>query len=494
MISEQFNIFDFVSNYKITKTIRLIELFAGIGAQSKALENLDADFESYKICEWSKESIKAYTYVHHYEEIKKCDEKEIINLDGISRDYNEPMTQKQINNLKEDEKILISNCVKISHNLIDISKVKGEDLNIVDTDKYEYILTYSFPCQDLSLAGKLKGMEENSKTRSSLLREVCRILKECKNKPQILLMENVPEVIGTRNKNSFLKYLHMLEDLGYSNFYDILNAKDFYIPQNRRRCFMVSILGKEHIFAFPKKIKLDYHLKDFLEKQVDGKYYLSKKMLNYILSVSKKFKNNNCNINLDVARTLTTAQNKRASITTYISEDLPSNFNLRNNALLIPEATKKGYAEAHDGDGVYLDRPHQKRGVVQKGMVQTLKTSGNDIGVVVPCDFRYDEELRGRSDKSVIPTLTTKQSGFSGTPLVKTNCRIRKLTPLECYKLMGFTKLDYEHCASMQSATSIYHQAGDSIVVTVLMAIFGKLLDLDYEAIIKNYVKNLLVQ
>lgn len=149
MASEQFSIFDFSDmQYKINpkKKIRLIELFAGIGAQCKALEVLGANFESYKIAERSKESIKAYTYIHHYDEIKKCTSKDIINFKGISRDYNSPMTDDQLNRLKDDEKILLSNCIKISHNLVDISSVKGEDLNIVDTDKYEYIMTYSFPC------------------------------------------------------------------------------------------------------------------------------------------------------------------------------------------------------------------------------------------------------------------------------------------------------------------------------------------------------------
>lgn len=113
MASEQFSIFAFSdSQYRITKPIRLIEFFAGIGAQSKALEVLDANFENYKIAEWSKESIKAYTYIHHCEEIKNCTDKEIINLQGISRDYNAPMTDEQLNRLKDDEKILLSNCIK----------------------------------------------------------------------------------------------------------------------------------------------------------------------------------------------------------------------------------------------------------------------------------------------------------------------------------------------------------------------------------------------
>lgn len=603
-MNEQLDLFGFApSQYIIKKPIRLIELFAGIGAQSKALEVLKANFESYKIAEWSKESIKAYTYIHHYEEIKNCNDKEINSLSGISRNYNEPMTKEQINNLKDDEKILLTNCKKITHNLIDISKVKGEDLNIVDTDKYEYVLTYSYPCQDLSLAGKLGGMEEDSGTRSSLLWQVERILKECKEKgnlPNTLLMENVPQVIGTKNKSSFHKFMKRLEDLGYKNFVKVLNSKDFYIPQNRQRCFMVSILTKEDVFSFPNKMKLDYYLLDFLDKEVDEKYYLSDDKIIQIQNW-KGFENPLEDI--DPNRVCST-------LTTHCGKD--SNG---MQLVLVPENTKKGYAEAKVGDGVYINRPHQKRGVVQKGMIQTIKTSCDDIGVVVEensmkktlcnkliesgkvregdvirhsysknrieeidngkyrkentnnnicptletrCDclgvcvddnkylgtYEYSKsnnfmqnKSRFKPDKKVSNTLlasgnnngivvlenhgTDEPKVIGGIGEKKSNngtqwflqdriydnniatsictsfnpyyltkhLRIRKLTPCECYKLMGFTQRDYEKCAKIQSNATIYHQAGDSIVVTVLIAIFGKLLGIDYEEVIKNYVK-----
>ena len=944
-MNEQLDLFGFApSQYIIKKPIRLIELFADIGAQSKALEVLKANFESYKIAEWSKESIKAYTYIHHYEEIKNCNDKEINSLSGISRNYNEPMTKEQINNLKEDEKILLTNCKKITHNLIDISKVKGEDLNIVDTDKYEYVLTFSFPCglkgekiktkagykniedvkvgdyvlthtntykkvvktmtrqtqgyykikylggeslltsehplyvyrdskfqwvkvkdltlsdrvsfninnkeidvdlsneylwllgryvadgwvnkyhynsvdfaignkkedeflknipqdfkenfkktqkscldyriadkelkqyclqfgqgaknkkipewvlnlpksklqsffdgyisgdghvrmkgkskeimfstvsfelflglqlivaklysricsmyvrkdnrketfndtyncqvipsssstcqeviedkivtriskieyidelvdvfnfevetdnsytinniivhncQDLSLAGKLGGMEEDSGTRSSLLWEVERLLKECKEKgnlPNTLLMKNVPQVIGTKNKSAFHKFMKRLEDLGYKNFVKVLNAKDFYIPQNRQRCFMVSILTKEDVFSFPNKMKLDYYLLDFLDKEVDEKYYLSDDKIIQIQNW-KGFENPLEDI--DPNRVCST-------LTTHCGKD--SNG---MQLVLVPENTKKGYAEAKVGDGVYINRPHQKRGVVQKGMIQTIKTSCDDIGVVVDdnsmkkilcnkliesgkvregdvirhsysknrieeidngkyrkentnnnicptletrCDclgicvndnkylgtYEYSKSNNFMQNKSrfepdkkvsntllasgnnngivvlsnyspsnhnasriidpkgIAPTvmenhgtvteiLTDKPKVIGGIGEKKSNngtqwflqdriydnniatsictsfnpyyltkhLRIRKLTPCECYKLMGFTQIDYERCAKIQSNATIYHQAGDSIVVTVLIAIFGKLLGMNYEKVIK---------
>lgn len=533
---EQLDLFGFApSQYIIKKPIRLIELFAGIGAQSKALEVLKANFESYKIAEWSKESIKAYTYIHHYEEIKNYNDKEITNLEGISRNYNEPMTKEQINNLKDDEKILLTNCKKITHNLIDISKAKGEDLNIVDTDKYEYILTYSFPCQDLSLAGKLGGMEEDSGTRSSLLWQVYRILTECENKPQILCMENVQQVIGTKNKSSFHKFMKKLEDLGYKNFVKVLNSKDFYIPQNRQRCFMVSILTKEDVFSFPNKMKLDYYLLDFLDKEVDEKYYLSDdKIINFFNenSIKQNKKGNGFQfkptVGGGIAKTITTKNGSRMDDNFIICKNKRLNETLEkidnvnevplfldtynqkthskivgtiitrvsssnNYFLLMPENTKKGYAEAKVGDGVYINRPHQKRGVVQKGMNQTIKTSCDDIGVVVIGGIGEKKSNNGTQwflqdrvyDNKISPAICTS---FNPYFLTK-HLRIRKLTPCECYKLMGFTQRDYEKCAKIQSNATIYHQAGDSIVVTVLIAIFGKLLGIDYEKVIKEYVK-----
>ena len=309
-------------------------------------------------------------------------------------------------------------------------KVKGSDLNIVDTDKYCYILTYSFPCQDLSLAGKRQGMEisqADGGTRSGLLWEVERILDELKRDdndlPQILLMENVPEVCGAGNVKHFNKWMQKLESLGYTNRFEILNAKDYGIPQNRRRCFMVSVLG-DYAYDFPLKIKLKYKLKDFLEKQVDEKYYLSDKMIEYISATgTKDFSVNNSQINCSNARPLTTEQNKRAGTTNYICSDLPEDTDLRkvgnvgnghhskdvystetvmptlttgnhNNGqlivdnegeggVMIKENNSQGYKIAQLGDGVNLaSRMKHQRGNVQKGSIQTLKTE-MEIGVVV---------------------------------------------------------------------------------------------------------------
>lgn len=210
-----------------TKPIRLIELFGGIGSQAMALSRLGVDFEHYRLVEYDKYSVKSYNAIHG------------------------------------------TNFVPT-----DITKITGADLGIVDTDCYCYLMTYSFPCQDLSLAGKQQGMSKGGGTRSGLLWEVERLLNETETLPQLLLMENVPQVHGTKNLANFEEWIKFLDDKGYSNFYQDLNAKDFGVAQNRNRCFMVSILG-EYCFHFPTPRKLDKVMKDYLEDSVDEKYYIS---------------------------------------------------------------------------------------------------------------------------------------------------------------------------------------------------------------------------
>lgn len=222
------DLFDF-PQYQITNKIRLIELFAGVGSQAMALRDIGADFEHWRVCEFDKYAIASYNAIHN------------TNF--------EPS---------------------------DITKLKGTDLGITDTDKYTYLMTYSFPCQDLSLAGKQKGMKKGSSTRSGLLWEVERLLNETENLPQILLMENVPQVHAEKNMPDFQKWLEFLRSKGYQNFYQDLNAKDYGVPQNRERCFCVSILSPEYVeYEFPTPIKLTKVMKDLLEPEVDEKYYIN---------------------------------------------------------------------------------------------------------------------------------------------------------------------------------------------------------------------------
>ena len=153
-------------------------------------------------------------------------------------------------------------------------------------------MTYSFPCTDLSVAGKMKGMskedwESGNSTRSGLLWEVERILKEMNKEelPDILLMENVPQVHADKNAIDFESWLKFLRGKGYQNYYQDLNAKDYGIPQNRDRTFCVSILSDEYLeFEFPEPIQLNYAMRDFLESEVEEKYYVNSEKAKELIS------------------------------------------------------------------------------------------------------------------------------------------------------------------------------------------------------------------
>ena len=421
------NLWEFIYPMKrITKPIRLIELFAGIGSQFKALKVLTKNVESYKICEWAYNSYCSYNAIHikDYKDYANGLTKEQLTqkVKGTSLNYNEPLTDKQLASKPLEWLKNAYNNIVATHNLVNIMEIHGKDLEIVDTDKYEYIMTYSFPCQDLSLAGKRLGMgvsQSKGGTRSGLLWEVERILDELENKPQILLMENVPEVIGEKNIEDFHKWESKLEELGYKNNVEKLNAKDYGIPQNSKRCFMVSILG-EYAYNFPIKFKREYRLKDLLEKVVDKKYYLTDKHIEKISNWKAQQKplesmKNNVLISPTItARGAGEEHSGMVLIDTKLFEegevvDFDSSDDFRrehtteetpclvahpkfgvvekdkNNSVGIPivEATKKGYKVAHDGDGVDIGgRMNTHRGTVQKGLAQTLKTDC-DIGVVV---------------------------------------------------------------------------------------------------------------
>ena len=370
-------IFDLLyPKFKIDKPIRLIELFSGYGSQALALKYLKVPFEHWKTCEWAVKSIQAYKDIHFYNDNNDYSSsfdidyiKEFLLKKGISSNYNEPMTKKQIDRMGEIYARNVFNNIIATRNLVNISQVKGKDLEIKDTDKYCYIMTYSFPCQDLSLAGKGKGMSDTS-TRSGLLWEVERILTELEEKPQILLMENVPQVHSEDNKEDFKKWIIRLEELGYSNYWQDLIATDYGIPQTRNRCFMISILG-DYSYSFPPKQELKLKLKDMLEDNVPEKYYLSKKQLKDIQSwnaYEKPLENMEKTDKSNISPTLTTRSGAYAA-----------------GMILIKNANSKGYLEAEEGDGVDISsRMHHHRGTVQKEKIQTITCGGGrDLGVVV---------------------------------------------------------------------------------------------------------------
>lgn len=335
---EQMDLFaETKEKFKLDKPILLIELFGGIGSQAKALEILGIPFKHHKLVEWAYNSYVMYNLIHQKDKTDYSDgktkEEMIERIKGTSTNYNEPLTIEQLKKKPmEWIKTAYNSCIA-TNNLVDIQRVKGRDLDFNDNKNQIVIMTYSFPCQDLSLAGHLKGATKGSGTRSGLLWEVERILDEREREdlplPNILLMENVANLLSQNFIKDFQDWEQKLATLGYQNFIKVLNAKDYGIPQNRKRVFMVSILGNYH-YDFPLESKLEYKLKDLLSKDVDDKYYLSDSMVKYISSCgTKNFQNRNSKINCEVARPVTTEQNKRAGTTNYIGDDLPSEFDLQ---------------------------------------------------------------------------------------------------------------------------------------------------------------------
>lgn len=415
-------------------TLRVLEAFSGVGSQRMALRNLGINHEVVGIAEIDKFAIASYEAIHG----------ETFNLGDVSQ--------------------------------VEIEDIPNHDL-----------FTYSFPCQDISLAGNGLGLDEGSGTRSGLLWECQKIIAG--KKPKYLLLENVKNLVGKKHKHNFDKWLEWLEEEGYTNYWQVLNAKNYGVPQNRERVFVVSILGDHEPYEFPEPVELESRLKDVLDEEVDERFYLDEERVNKLtLNWEKVAKNDDLQV---VTNTSATGYNKsnvyheNGISPTIAARDYKGpnqvlqvgqyDTNTRTNSnrfrtyspngispslttmgggglepcvmaggnrqpsVLIKNATKKGYLEATDGDGVDLAYPESKtrRGRVQNGLSQTLDT-GDSKGVI-------------------------------------TDFRIRKLTPKECWRLMGFSDEDFHKAESFCSNTQLYKQAGNSIVVPVLEGIFNQL-------------------
>lgn len=396
--------------YKIKKPIRLIELFGGIGSQAKALENLQANFTHYRLCEFDKFAVTSYNAVHG-----------------------------------------------TNFAISDITKITADDLGVVDTDKYEYIMTYSFPCQDLSIAGKQAGMEKGSGTRSGLLWEVERLLEECEELPQILLMENVPQVHGKKNKKSFYKWIEKLESLGYRNYWQDLNAKNYGIPQNRNRTFMVSVLGK-YYYDFPKPKKLKLRLKDMLESNVDEKFYLkAEQVKNIKLGVVLTNYGKNFEKETEIAETL-------------MARDYKGFGNQAMTGVIEPKCEVVATLDI-PGRFESACRVHGIDGIAPA--CNTCGGGGYETKIAEPTII--DDIYKNREPREYRDTAPTLRIGGGRLKVVE-NYRIRKLTPKECWRLMGFSDKDFYAAQSAGVSNSqLYKQAGNSIVVNVLEEIFKKL-------------------
>ena len=440
--------------------IKFLSLFSGIGSPEQALKNIGVDYELVGFSEIDKYAVSSYCKVH--------DVSDDLNLGDITK--------------------------------IDISSLP------TDID----LITHGSPCQDFSIAGQQKGGDKGTGTRSSLMWTTVDIVEHCR--PKVVLWENVKNLLSKKHRHNFDEYLEVMEELGYNNYYQVLNAKNYGIPQNRERVFTVSIrkdMDKGYVFPEPQELTL--RLKDMIEDEVDEKYYIStckvQQLLQNIdgkLDLNKQVigtchkRNNLSRSTRDIvynaeknAPTLTSTMYKysikvlipidgknskmdnvimvndnygminggtigkmhdssrRCYSVDYISPTINTcgGGNLEPKIIepLITEidggyrvrvANKQGYQLAFEGDGIDLEQPNSntRRGRVQKQSVGTLNTSDN---------------------KAVVD-----------------NYRVRKLTPRECWRLMGFTDEQFDKAAEVCSNTQLYKQAGNSIVVNVLEEIF----------------------
>lgn len=412
--------------------IRVIELFSGIGSQTQALKNIGIEHEVIAVSDNDEQADKSYRILHN----------------------------PNVNNLG------------------DITKI--ESLPNAD------LWTYSFPCQDISIAGLKKGLEQGSGTRSGLLWEVERLLLKAKEQgtlPKYLLLENVKNLIGTKFKDSYDKWLSFLNELGYTTYTKVLNAKDYGIPQNRERVFGVSILGDHEPYVFPEKQELKIRLKDMLEENVDEKYYLKASTIISILKTTFNQRKGLLHGEQDICATL-------------LARDFHE-----------PKLIAVGKLEG----GVWDKRYNQIRQVFDPDGISPTIMAGGGGGTetkIIAIKGRDEKPnkliCRGYkkfTDKhGYIPELFnpyhSKEIGDIA-PTQTTNCgldtasasvlkaevhqtddflRIRKLTPTECWRLMGWKDEQIDKIKENKiSNTQMYKQAGNGIVVNVLEEIFKKL-------------------
>lgn len=396
--------------------IRLLSLFTGIGAFEKALKMLNIPYELVGFSEIDKFAVKSYCAIHNVDENK---------------------------------------------NLGDVKNIKTENLKEVD------FMTWGFPCQDISIAGNLKGIEEG-KTRSGLYFEGYRILKDVM--PKVSIIENVKNLTSKRFREKFVKILKDIEDAGYNNYWRILNAKDYGVPQNRERVFVVSIRKDidKCSFNFPDKQFLKIRLKDLLEDNVDEKYYLSEKAIGRLIRHSNKIITKKENPNVSscllagyfkmgardeqyiqddkvrrIAGVFDSEEKQHQAGSIYDEKGLAPTLTSASGGniqphILVNEGTKQGYTKAVDGDSINVAYPNniKKRGRVGKQVSQTILASNNNMAILM-----FNSYNNSRIE-DIAPTQTAHCGGIYSSAAVlisedgEYSFRIRKLTPKECWRLM----------------------------------------------------------
>ena len=419
----------------MSKSYKIVELFSGIGSQAKALKNLGVDIDVQATCEWDIHALIAYDAIHNSTEIiPEAAEKSKDELFNLLKDYTlsnngkEAMLQTTLHTYSEEVMRRIYTAIRRTKNLVDISKVSGKEMP-EETD----LLTYSFPCQDLSNVGAFhhynKGIDKGSGSRSSLLWEVGRILMEMKIAgkvlPRYLVMENVPTLLSERHRDNFFTWINELKELGYISGYYQLNAKDFGIPQNRPRLLMLSV------FVGDNKHKSDT-VNSFFAKTDENSIVSDYKVSEFYHDIAIS----------DLLR---------------ITDD--------RNSPLWQEAVECTPNDTPSRRKIWEENP-----------------------VIYNENGEYTNE-------AFIRTITTKQDRNPNSGNIYFNCGIegrgnfRYLTPRECMLFMGFTDEDYDKLILANPEQRVHHKlfprdkiirmAGNSIPVKLLEGFFFQVLKLD---------------
>lgn len=426
--------------------INVLSLFSGIGAFEKALKNIGVEFRIVNYCEIDKYASKVYSMLHNVSEK--------LNLNDVTE--------------------------------IDTSKLHDIDL-----------ITYGFPCQDISIAGKQKGFTDNkgNRTRSGLFFEALRIIED--TKPKYAIAENVKALTSKKFKNEFETVLNSLNNAGYTNYYAVLNAKDYGIPQNRERVFIVSIRRDvdEGDFQFPDKEPLMLSLRDMLEPTefVDEKYYLSTEregVRKLIAELEARYSINNGTV-VCVASRGRNPTNPSGRTTGSPTEQRlePNSDGCTNTLTTVQKDNLLLVAEPRIMQvGNIVDNPKRDsqcgRIYDPSGLAPTLNTVGGGgheakiviDGISVIGQLKGGEKGRVLDSDGISYTLaaTDYKDPVKIPSVTHHGIRIRKLTPKECFRLMGFSDSDFNSIKGI-SNTQLYKMAGNSIVVNVLECIFKQL-------------------
>ena len=346
-----------------------------------------------------------------------------------------------------------------SYNAINGTDFEPQDICTWDKNIEVDLIMHGSPCQDFSVAGKQAGGDVGSGTRSSLMYETIRIVG--KLRPKYVVWENVKNLLSAKHRHNFEAYLETMKALGYTNYYQVLNAKDYGIPQNRERVFTISILGEHKPFKFPNREPLELRLKNLLEDEVEEKYYLSKKMIDFFYRNEQKQKEKGNGFRFGVSDGNVIAK----AVTTRAGGRMDDNF---IKCVQVGTLDMKGMdcvKRVYSGEGLSPTLTDMQGGNRQPKIITATAMRGRYKG-------NKTEQQIETSNREYANAITTVQKDS----LISDNTRVRKLTPKECWRLMGFSDEDFEKAAKVNSNTQLYKQAGNSIVVNVLEKIFINLL------------------